>query len=32
MYDTIFYIVTSIVIGGGCAYAIWYASKKEKQS
>lgn len=29
--STLFYIVTAIVIGGGCAYAIWYAKKQEKR-
>jgi hypothetical protein len=31
MYDTIFYVVTGIVIFGGGIYAIWYASQKEKR-
>jgi hypothetical protein len=25
-----FYIVSSLVLGGGCAYAIWYAHRQEK--
>ena len=29
--DMAFYIVTSIVLGGACAYALWYASKRRKQ-
>ena len=26
----LFYIVTAIVLGGGCAYALWYVHKQEK--
>ncbi len=32
MYDVLFYVVTSIVIGGGCLYALWYANKHGKHS
>jgi hypothetical protein len=31
MNDLSFYIVTGIVIFGGCFYAIWVASQKEKR-
>lgn len=27
-----FYIVTSIVLGGACLYALWYANKHGKRS
>jgi len=29
--STLFYIVSGIVVFGGCAYAIWYAGKQEKR-
>lgn len=25
-----FYIVTSIILGGACVYALWYANKHRK--
>jgi hypothetical protein len=32
MYDTIFYVVTGIVIFGGGICALWYVARKEKRS
>lgn len=31
MHDVLFYVVTSVVIGGGCLYALWYANKHGKR-
>jgi hypothetical protein len=31
MYDTLFYLVTGVVIFGGGIYVIWYVSHKEKR-
>mgnify|MGYP003298731016 CR=1 FL=1 len=32
MYSPLFYLVTTVVLGGACAYALWYANKHKKQS
>ncbi len=32
MYSTLFYIVTTVVLGGACIYALWYAKKHGKQN
>lgn len=31
MYSTLFLIVTTVVLGGACIYALWYV-KKHKQN
>ncbi len=32
MYSTTFLVVTTIVFGGICGYALWYAHTHNKQS
>ena len=27
---SLFDVITAIIIGGGCVYAIWYANRQEK--
>ena len=31
MYSPLFYVVTTIVLGGACLYALWYASRYGKR-
>ena len=31
MYSTLFYVVTTAVLGGACLYALWYARKHGRQ-
>ncbi len=32
MYNTLFYVVTTAVLGGACLYALWVVKKRAKQN
>lgn len=32
MYSPLFYFVTTLVLGGACAYALWYVNKHKKST